>query len=159
MSREQKGQGVLHGRAEAEFERLRTAFEASEGAIVKAWWGVNKALGLALTVKAPRRIDKLQGNLESEATCRLHRATEGLEGLALPADVEAALFRGDLLAVKASGVLRGGAARLALERVMGAQTYLLSLTDASKDPLPSPVEPERGRRLLPGSPQQRGSGH
>ena len=114
MSRELRERGVAHGDAEDEFERLRDSFEASEGVIVKAWWGANIALGIALTVKRPRRIDKFVGNLDSEATSRLHRATERL---ALPAEVER-LFEGDLLAAKVSGVLHGGAGRLALERVM-----------------------------------------
>ena len=143
MSREQRqtGEGELHGLAQAEFEGLRRSFEATEGAIVDAWWGVKLAgLGMALTVKAPRRINRVLRNLDSEATCRLHRATEGL---ALPSEVEAALSEGDLLAVKASGVLHGPAGRLTLERVMSAQTYLLSLIDANSGEVPSPAPPRQ----------------
>lgn len=73
-SREVREVGDLHGPAEEEFRRRLADFEASEGIIVRAFWGVNEAIGLALTEK--KQSLYLARLLGGSPRFRLHRSTE-----------------------------------------------------------------------------------
>lgn len=136
---EQRDRGVLGGQWEAEFRRRLATFEASEGSVVRAFWGTHTPVGVALTARQPLGLGASLG-LRASPRYTLHRSTGAI---ALPAELEAALFDGDLLAVKASGVLLGGSRRVILERVMGAEVYLVSLVDTSGGDVAPPAQSKR----------------
>jgi hypothetical protein len=119
---------------DAGYLRALRSFEASQGRILSAFWGSNLPIGVALTETRASRVKRWLG---AAPGVNLHRSVDGID---LPAEVEAALADGDLLALKASGVLRDPSRRVVLERVMSAQRYFLSIIDSSRGDMPRPAD-------------------
>jgi hypothetical protein len=131
------------GDADREFERVRVAFEAAEGFLLYAFWGINVPVGIAVTLKPRPRLLRYVG---APDLLRMHRSTERIR---LPAELEVALADADALAVTASGVLRDASQRVVLQRVFTAESFLLSIIDTAGGdlPRPAPAKPTSGEEV------------
>jgi len=130
----------LHGRNridEQTLERYQTAladFEGASGPIIDAYWCVEEASAVALTVRAPEH--RVAGGFLSrlvsrppEPELRLHRVTDWVTVNAPPlADV---LHSCDILAIKAGEGLEGTARRVAMHWVLAVETHVLGFVERS----------------------------
>ncbi len=107
--------------AEAAYDSMHAAFEASHGQIVRAYWCSDIPSAVALTEKS-----RLGGRVSS--TFGFHRESDWATKNA--SDVAAELHRCDALAVRAKAVLTGVRQRICLELVVSCAANLLSLVDA-----------------------------
>jgi hypothetical protein len=107
--------------AEAEYDSVHAAFEASHGQIVRAYWCSDVPSAVALTEKR-----RLSGRVSS--TFGFYRESDWATKNA--PDVAAELHRCDALAVRAKAVLTGVRQRICLELVVACAANLLSLVDA-----------------------------
>ena len=112
--------GAADRAAEAEYDSLHAAFEATHGEIVKAYWCSDIPSAVALTEKK-----RLSGRVSS--TFRFHRESDWATKNA--PDVAAELHRCDALAVRAKAVLTGVRQQICLELVVACASNLLSLVD------------------------------
>ncbi len=106
--------------AAAAYDSVRTAFQASHGEIVRAYWSSHVESAVALTERK-----RLGGLLAPSFS--FHRETDWATKNA--PDVAAELHRCDELAVRAKAVLTGVRQRICLELVVSCATHLLSLVD------------------------------
>jgi hypothetical protein len=106
--------------AEAAYDSVLSAFEASSGQIVRAYWCSEIESAVALTEK--RRL----GGLRSPAF-GFHRESDWATRAA--PEVASELHRCDELAVRANAVLTGVRQRICLELVVACAAHLLSLVD------------------------------
>lgn len=139
----------LHGRNQIDEEtreRYQTAlaeFEETAGPIVDAYWCLEEASAVALTVREPEHpvADGFLGRLRRppEPELRLHRVTDWATANAPPlADL---LHSCDILAIKAGEGLEGTARRVAMQWVLAVETHVLGLVERSHaDPSLNPKE-------------------
>jgi hypothetical protein len=106
--------------AEAEYDAVHAAFEATHGQIVRAYWCSDIPSAVALTEQK-----RLNGRVSS--TFSFHRESDWATKNA--SDVAAELHRCDALAVRAKAVLTGVRQRICLELVVSCAANLLSLVD------------------------------
>jgi hypothetical protein len=129
----------LHGRNridEETRERYQTAlaeFEESSGPIVDAYWCLEEASAVALTVREPEHpvAEGFLGRLRRppEPEVRLHRVTDWATANAPPlADL---LHSCDILAIKAGEGLEGTARRVAMQWVLAVETHVLGFVERS----------------------------
>jgi hypothetical protein len=104
----------------AAYDSVRTAFQASHGEIIRAYWCSHVESAVALTER------KRFGGLLDPAL-GFHRETDWATKNA--PDVAAELHRCDELAVRAKAVLTGVRQRICLELVVSCAMHLLSLVD------------------------------
>jgi hypothetical protein len=124
--------GATDEAADRQHRRVQIDFQNMNGKIFRVFLGAHLPVGVALTeIARPFGLKEL---FRRRALLFHHRFVD----VTLPAEVEAALADGDLLALKASGVLRDASERVVLERVMAAQSYLLRIIDSSKGRMPQP---------------------
>jgi hypothetical protein len=112
--------GTLDHAAAAAYSSVLTAFQASHGQIVRAFWCSHIESGVALTER------KRLGGLLSPVF-RFHRESDWATKNA--PDVAAELHRCDELAVRGKAVLTGVRQRICLELVVSCAAHLLSLVD------------------------------
>ena len=112
--------GAPDAAAEAAYDSLHAAFEATHGRIVRAYWCSDIPSAVALTEKK-----RLGGRVSS--TFGFHRESDWATKNA--SDVAAELHRCDALAVRAKAVLTGVRQRICLELVVSSAANLLSLVD------------------------------
>ena len=128
----------LHGRNridEQTLERYQTAladFEGTSGPIVDAYWCLEEASAVALTVREPEHptaggfLGRLLGR-SREPELRLHRVTDWVTANAPPlADL---LHSCDILAIKAGEGLEGTARRVAMHWVLAVETHVLGFVE------------------------------
>jgi hypothetical protein len=129
----------LHGRNridEETRERYQTAlaaFEETSGPIVDAYWCLEEASAVALTVREPEHAvaDGFLGRLRRrpEPELRLHRVTDWATANAPPlADL---LHSCDILAIKAGEGLEGTARRVAMQWVLAVESHVLGFVERS----------------------------
>jgi hypothetical protein len=118
------------------FSALRRQFEETEGDIQREYWGVNMPLALALTEKPRGRLKRL---FYRPPQMRLHRVI--LDGGEMPATYHAALYDGDILAVRAAFSLGDLSRHTVLARIFQAQEFMLKLADGSEGRLQGPNVP------------------
>jgi len=106
--------------AEAEYDAVHVAFEATHGQIVRAYWCSDIPSAVALTEQK-----HFGGRVAS--TFAFHRESDWATKNA--SDVAAELHRCDALAVRAKAVLTGVRQRICLELVVSCAANLLSLVD------------------------------
>ncbi len=129
----------LHGRSridEETRERYQTAladFEETSGPIVDAYWCLEEASAVALTVREPEQpaaagvLSRLRRPAEPEL--RLHRVTDWATANAPPlADL---LHSCDILAIKAGEGLEGTARRVAMQWVLAVESHVLGFVERS----------------------------
>jgi len=107
--------------AEAAYDSIHHAFEASHGQIVRAYWCADIPSAVALTEKK-----RLGGRVRSKFG--FHRESDWATKNA--PDIARELHRCDELGVRARIVLRGIRQRICLRLVMASAAHLLSLVDA-----------------------------
>ncbi len=107
--------------AAAAYDSVRSAFQASHGEIVRAYWCSHVESAVALTEK--KRLRGLRA-----PSFGFHRETSWATKNAQ--DVSSELHRCDELAVRAKAVLTGVRQRICLELVVSCAANLLSLVDA-----------------------------
>lgn len=130
----------LHGRNridEQTLEQYQSAladFEATSGSIVDAYWCLEEASAVALTVReleqpAPGGFLGRLVKRPPEPELRLHRVTDWVTAQAPPlADL---LHSCDILAIKASEGLEGTARRVAMQWVLAVETHVLGFVERS----------------------------
>ena len=112
--------GTSDAAAEAAYDSVLTAFEASHGQIVRAYWCSEVESAVALTER--RRLGGLRG-----PAFGFHRESDW--ATKTDPEVAAELHRCDELAVRANAVLTGVRQRICLELVVSCAAHLLSLVD------------------------------
>jgi hypothetical protein len=120
-------------------QRYRDAlanFERDHGEIVDSYWSTVSASAVALTVNRPRSLLRWIG---VEPRIEFHRETDWVTKHA-PQTAET-LQRCELLAIRASEILRGTPERIAMRRLHAVASHLLGFVDRF-DGRPAP-EPER----------------
>jgi hypothetical protein len=110
----------------ARYREALTAFEYHHGEIDDAYWCLDRASGVAVTMQPMRRA------LGGRPRYRFHRAT----AWATQPDARVArlLNASDELGVRVSHILRGTSARVCMGLVMNSSKSLLALVDAPAQP-------------------------
>jgi hypothetical protein len=106
------------------YESLKSAFEAANGSIVRAYWASNVESAVVLTER-PRRLRWL------EPRVGFHRESEW--ATRLWPDIATELHRCDELAVRATTVLTGVRRRICMNLVMASAEHLMGVADRRAD--------------------------
>jgi hypothetical protein len=117
------GQPVQPG-VERRYRNALAVFEREHGEIVDAYWSTVSASAVALTVNRPRRV---LGWIGVEPRIEFHRETDWVTKHS-PQTAET-LQRTELLAIRASEILRGTPERIAMRRLHAVASHLLGFVD------------------------------
>jgi hypothetical protein len=117
------GRPVPH-EVEQRYRKAVAAFEREHGQLLDAYWSTASASAVALTVMPPRR---LLSRIGVEPRVEFHRETDWVTKHA-PLTAET-LHHTELLAIRASEILRGTPERIALRRLHAVASHLLGLLD------------------------------
>jgi hypothetical protein len=131
--RELRENGTVREDVRREFQDQRERFRKQEGKLLNAYWSRLTPAAVAVSVKpAPRPLNWLG----KDPTLRFHRATDWLTKDA-PAMAEV-LHRCDVMAIRASEVLRGTSERIAMLWVLAIASHVLGCIDRAEGK-PDPI--------------------
>lgn len=113
----------VHDRAAASYPSVKRDFEKRYGEIVAEYWSRKQPSGVAVTRKRSHRLHRPF----REEGFMFHRATDWVT-VDLP-KIGEKLFQCEVLAIKASQVLRGPTENTALSQIFATASYLLAFAD------------------------------
>jgi hypothetical protein len=125
----QDGHGHASGEAEEEYRLKLGEFEKAVGKLAAVYWSTRNASAVALTIGEPRGWRNPFS--DTEMRVRLHRVTDWVTKNAEP--IAELLHECDMLAIRASEILRGTSERIALQWIYSVQEHVLGYIErASK---------------------------
>ena len=128
--REVHEEGILHGEAELDFQRLLVEFEREHREIRNAYWCTREASAVAITAQRPYgRLGRL---LHLHPVVRLHAATHWVTR-DLP-EIAGLVYRCEAMSVKFTELLRHGTQQIAMDWVLAIAGRLLGFADAPTPP-------------------------
>jgi hypothetical protein len=131
--------GLLHGEAELDYQRLLVRFQREQGDIRNAYWCTSEASAVALTTQRPYgRLGRL---LRAHPVLRLHSATDWVTRD--QPEIAGLLHRCNAMSVKIGELLRHGTQQIAMEWVLAIAGRLLGFADA-----PTPPSKQETRELV-----------
>jgi hypothetical protein len=128
--REMHEDGLLHGEAERDFQRLLAEFERRNGEIRNAYWCTREASAVAITAQRPYGL--LGRILRLHPVVRLHAVTHWVTR-ELP-EIAGLLHRCEAMSVKFTELLRHGTQQIAMEWVLAIAGHLLGVADKATPP-------------------------
>jgi hypothetical protein len=128
--REVHEDGLLHGEAERDFQRLLAKFQRTHGEVQNAYWCTREASAIAITAKRP--YGRLGHLLRFPPVVRFHAVTQWVTR-DLP-DAAGLLYRCEAMSVKFTELLRHGNQQIAMEWLLAIAGHVLGFVDQAEKP-------------------------